>query len=338
MPLDLDPNLMGYSTPHSRERGFMPGWEPARTKNNCERVVLDAAIDQINRFRSAGLLPTTPRTIMYRLRAAGLVHPKKGVPYSALKKDLLDGTVGDVLNKARRAGIVSFNDIDDGRVMAEIPTMYDDEDDFLNTLRAGIDEFCYDLTVDQPVRQEVWMEAKGSVALLSRICVDERGIRVYSSGGDPSVRAQLLTAQRAVNDWRAHKRPQIIWQIGDFDGGGVTNFHAFRENVIAFAIAHEPGIDINVVRLMLTEDQVIDDAFVEPSGREPVARVGKAKNWPASVTSMAQLEAVDPAVFRAEVIRVLDSHLDTDLLASKIAANEDVVDSIYDRLGMTRTS
>ena len=337
----LDSNLMRYPV-KGRERGFMPGWEPARTKNNVERVVLEACIEQIERFRIADVLPTTPRTLMYRLWAGGLVHPKLGIRYSDMGakvgKARLSGTIGDVLSKARRAGIISWNDIEDGRISASVPIMYGDEAAFLDVLKDDIEASMPDLSEGQPVRQELFMEAKGSMRLLERICKDERGISVYSAGGDPSVRAQRLTAQRAVYDWRENERPQIVWQIGDFDGGGVTNFHAFADNVYAFAHALEPSIidNLSVVRLMLNEVQAMDTAFVDLTGREKLSRTAKATNWPATPDWTAQLEAVDPVVMRDEVVRQLDSHLDLDLLVDKKAEWEEIQDSIFTRLGLTR--
>jgi hypothetical protein len=154
-----------------RPRGFVEKWNPrAHT-----RVLLDQVNDVLADY--ADQLPLTIRQVFYRL---------VGV-YQYEKSERAYNRLSEMLATARRARVISMDDIRDDGFVSKRGLFYDDLPDFLETMMHLAKNLRLDRMVGQSRRIVVWCEATGMVPLLERIA-EPYGIEVCSSGGfDPSL-------------------------------------------------------------------------------------------------------------------------------------------------------
>lgn len=199
----------------TRPRGYAE-WNPQA----ATRVLLanvEAIVDDYRAY-----LPLTVRQLFYRLVGA-FGYPKTEESYAQLCEKL---------NRARRAGLLSWDAIRDDR-----PTetrIYADTDlpSFLRDASYGLAGSAYRLhpRTDQPLDVLVACEASGMVPMLESAVAD-LGATVASSGGFDSV-----TQKREIA-LRAKRHPLVVLHVGDHDPSGVHLFSSFAEDVTAFAEA-----------------------------------------------------------------------------------------------------
>lgn len=214
-----------------RVRGFAP-WRP----QGDAKALLDDVNDVLAAFRS--FLPLTIRQIFYRL-VATTGFPKTERGYKRL---------GEILNRARRAGLVSWDAIRDDGFHKPGSLGWDDVGDFLQAVRGSVDRFTLDRQQGQHRRVVVWCEAGGMVPQLERVA-REYSVPVYSSGGFDSVtvKHQLASEFAAMGD-------VVVFHIGDHDPSGVHVFGSLDGDIRAFLDAM--GGAAEFVRLAVTPDQI----------------------------------------------------------------------------------
>src|SRR4051794_16371195 len=117
----------------TRVRGLAP-WQPQRATIDLLRKV------QLVLVEYAQYLPLTVRQIFYRLVGAH-GYDKTEQAYARL---------GEHLNRARRAGLISFDSIrDDGVTLAE-PMAWDSAEDLINNFIGAAERFRLDRQQGQP--------------------------------------------------------------------------------------------------------------------------------------------------------------------------------------------
>jgi hypothetical protein len=178
-------------------------------------------------------LPLTNRQIFYRLVG---VH---GYPKIEKAYDRL----GEMLNRARRAGLIPWEHIRDDGVIKIEPPCFQDTGDLICAIEGAVETFRLDRQAGQPVRLFFAVEAGGMVPQVERI-VRDYGITVLSSGGFDSTTIKHELAGMAAA-WPVVE----ILHIGDHDPSGVHVFSALSEDVQAFG---GPEHDIRFTRLAVT--------------------------------------------------------------------------------------
>ena len=279
-------------------------------------------IDQVL-LEYAAQLPLTIRQIFYRL-VATFAYEKTERAYKNL---------AELLNKARRAGRISFDAIrDDGFTAAE-PSFYDDADDFFLAVRHAASRLRLDRQIGQRRRLAVWCEASGMVPQLQRIA-DPFGIPVYSSGGFDS----LTDKYRLGVNWEDRGDAVTMLHIGDQDPSGVHMARSLAEDLIAFA---GDEVDIEVVRLAILPDQAAllpsappkatdNRSFAEMLIR---ARTGEDHVMlPIDPMQTWQAEALDPATLAAILQGAIDARFDRDIYARQLAREEQIRQDVISRL------
>jgi hypothetical protein len=168
----------------TRPRGFA-SWNPKPdTLALLDRV--NAVLEEYHEH-----LPLTVRQIFYRLvGAAGYDKTERAY-----------GRLGEVLNRARRARLVSFDAIrDDGITLRQLPA-WADAGELLRTFVHNAEGFRLDHQSGQTTRLLIAVEAAGMVPQVARV-VEPYGIPVYSCGGFDSVTAQY-SMSRLVGRWNS---------------------------------------------------------------------------------------------------------------------------------------
>jgi hypothetical protein len=272
----------------SRPRGFVP-WRPqAKTVPLLEQIQVVLAEYQES-------LPLTGRQIFYRLVATA-DYPKTQKDYKALL---------EVINRARRAGLIPMDHIRDDGTTVVGDGRFDGAEQFVRGSVHWAEAFRLDLLSYQDRHLIVLCEAAGMVPQLARVA-EPFGIEVRSSGGFDSTTAKHSLGRLCG----AISKPVSLIHIGDLDPSGEHIHLNLGEDVGAFA-AHYGNSEVEVVRVAVTaEQQAIHDLPTAPP------KAGDRREFAHDFT--VQAEALPPDVL-AEVVReAIEERTDQDRLSAAL--------------------
>ena len=138
----------------SRDKRCRPvgyaSWRPRGT-TRATLARIDAVLDAHRDY-----WPITPRQVLYRLMGAGM----------AAKADA--ERIGDYLVRARRAGLIPWEAIGDGRTESTVPIVCDDPEAFYAEMRESASVYQLDRQDGQPLYLELVVEATGAVEQVYR--------------------------------------------------------------------------------------------------------------------------------------------------------------------------
>lgn len=263
--------VTGRTYTSTRKRGFAP-WNPqAKTK-----VLLDEVLVQLDLWGDQ--LPVTIRQLFYGLIGRAVID-KTEPTYAKLC---------EVLNRARRAGMVPWESIRDDGPAVHVPWGFDDPDDFLRGVRYSARQFRRHRQDGQDAYLELWCEAAGMVPQLRHVA-EPYGVAVATSGGFDSVTAKYDAACRFLD----RDVPTIVLHVGDYDPSGCSIIDSAAEDITAFCDDTAAGI-VQFRRLAVTPDQIRDLAL-------PTAPPKAGDRRGEAMTDTVQAEAIPPAVL-AEIV------------------------------------
>ena len=256
-------------------------WHPRRES----LPLLNAIHETLSDYRAVG--PITLRQLFYVLVGREEIEKTE----RAYKR------LGDFVSRARRASLISFDDIRDDGVTSAESLRFAGPEDFREDVLERAAYYRRDRQAGQPVRVEVICEAAGMVAQLHRVCAPW-SVDVFSGGGFMSVTSIRDVALRAAD----RSVPTVVLHLGDFDPSGVSVFDRVREDVWAFAYAE--GAEFDAVRVALTEEQVADYGVATAP---PKPSDSRSKTWSGET---AQLEALPPDVIADILDAAIRRYLD----------------------------
>lgn len=274
----------------TRPRGFAP-WKP----DAGSRALLDDVRGVLATFRA--FLPVTVRQIFYRL-VATRGFPKSEQAYKGL---------GEVLVRARRAGLVAWEDIRDDGFTRREPTSWADPAEWGETVLDSAKSYRLDRQRGQERKLVLWCEAAGMVPQLERIARDY-SVPVYSSGGFDSV-----TAKHDVAEEFSALGSAVVLHVGDLDPSGVHMFGSLDEDVRAFLEAM--GGSVQFTRLAVTRDHVAE--FNLPTA--PPKKTDRRKFTGDTV----QAEAIPPDELARIVRDAILVRLDREILAGVLKVEQE---------------
>jgi hypothetical protein len=299
-----DDLLGGAERVKLRPRGFVP-WQP--------RPETQALLDQVRAVLAEyrAYLPLTCRQIFYRLVGAH-EYEKSEQAYARLC---------EMLNRARRARVISMRAIRDSWSDSDVPATWEDADEFLAAASSQAARLRLDRTDGQKTRLAVLCEAAGMVPQLAG-AVAEYGIAVYSSGGFDST----TTRHDFAREIAGSDRPTQVLHIGDHDPSGAHMFLALAEDVEAFAVYY--GGEVRFTRLAVTPDQIetlgLPTAPAKPTDRR------------AFLGETCQCEAIAPDVL-SEILRdAIEARTDRAALNLVLRRERAVRRELLRRLGGER--
>src|SRR5262249_53892472 len=256
----------------------------------------------------AEYLPLTLRQIFYRLVGA----------HGYEKTEQAYDRLGEHLNRARRARIVSMSAIrDDGGVVSK-PNGWDSDEHFVRTIRAMAERFKLDRCAGQRKRQIVICEAAGMVPQLERVA-HPLGATVMSGGGFDS----LTDKHNFAAALAGHDRPTEVLHIGDHDPSGGHMFLAFLEDIEAFC--RDLGGNATFTRLAVTPKQI-------ERYRLPTAPP-KSTDRRAFRGQTCQAEALAPDVLAAILRTALEVNIDHRVLRRVLRSEKAIRRDLTRRLG-----
>ncbi|MET4750391.1 hypothetical protein [Bradyrhizobium sp. RT11b] len=285
--------LAGAERGRTRVRGFAP-WQPR------ERSLKLLGQVQAVLGEYVGQLPITVRQIYYRLIGA----------HGYGKDGNASDRLGELINRARRARLITMDAIRDDGGVQSYPPSWRDALHFLENVRRRAETLQLDRSVGQPVRLIIMCEAAGMVPQLARVA-HEYGVPVLSSGGFDSVTEKHNFAAEIADDGR----PTKVLHIGDHDPSGAHMFIALAEDVEAFA--RELGGSVSFTRLAVTPQQIAELAL-----ETQVKKVSDNRAFGSQTTRTCQAEAIAPDIL-AQIVRVaIESRIDRKALCRVLACEK----------------
>ena len=252
----FDGRISGWEYTAPRAYGFITDlYEIARIEDDPLSI---AILVTFQRLAANGNLPVGPRGVGYILlgqviggrtviKAKDKSMVPAGVSGRTFWKDFIDfQDIGDTITVLRRAGLLDFNSVADGRSDASTPLVAVNADEVRRRLQAVADGFEPNILHDQDVFTECWVEAAGLVQLVGRI-LGPYGISVYSGSGDVPLTALRLAAKRYERALR-HGKDVVVMIVGDRDIDGIENADRLVEDVEGLLpAAHQNEITWNWV-------------------------------------------------------------------------------------------
>jgi hypothetical protein len=269
-----------------RPTGYAP-WQPRGSTLEVLNQIT-AVLDDHREY-----WPITPRQILYRLMGRNL----------ATKADA--DKIGSHLVRGRRAGLIPWEAIGDGRTESLIPVVCADPEAFYAEMKATASVYRLDRQRGQAVYIEVFVEAAGAVEQVYRTTGDPYGVPVYSGSGFNTV-----TALREVV-LRAEQRdvPTTILVAGDYDPAGRDIRARVADDIAAFIRDGHPGVEVNVETIALTQEQIDGFGLI----RQPMDAKKREKHfdtgrWPHDWT--VELEALAPDALAGILIDAIEGLTD----------------------------
>lgn len=217
-----------------------------------------------------------------------------------------------VILRGRRAGMIPWEAIDDGRSdESSLPT-WETTGEFLE---AAPGWYSQDLLSDQDTAIEIFVEAAGMVSQSSAVA-HRFTIPVLTSSGYRTTSAVHALALRALTRFRKEGRSTTGLLVGDLDSDGLSAIDSTADDAWAFvADMSSAALAEQVLRfeiVALTPEQV--DAYdIETKPGNKIIRRGDYRG-PA-----VQLEALDAPDFAEILTGAIEDRIDLDLYAAQVA-------------------
>lgn len=329
--------------------GYVP-YRPGKYARSVLRAVKAVLIEY-----EAWESPLTVRQVFYRL-IAEYGYPKTEQAYGSLggymarsrrayQDAVIEGvrTQGLKTKEANEAALESdvlipFAWVRDEKGHSVQESAFDNEEDFLDSVRDWAENMKLDRMQGQDYQIELWCEAAGMVPLMREIA-EPYGVRVSSGGGYDSVTAKHQLATRVVREYGNNRRPTLVLHIGDFDPSGEGMYETLRDDVGQMVADYGVPYALTVRRVALTEDQVIE-WNVETAPPKPLDSRARgfvdahpdACDHFGSEDITAQLEALTPPDLRRLMTEALEGVIDQDAYDGVLAEEREIRERLAERL------
>lgn len=288
----------------SRKKESLGGKRPkgyARWRPQSKTVALVAQIKDVLRQYEAEL-PLTARQIFYRLVGA----------YGYQKDERSYERLTNVLVRARRARMISFEDIRDDGASVMASQHHAGEEAFYGHVRKLGRSYERDKLVNQKLDIRVYCEAEGMMPQLNRVS-SRYSVPVYSCSGYDSLTAKYDLVRDVRGAFTYEGRRTVVLHLGDHDPSGENIFDSIAEDVHRFIgedIAHKEPEDVVLFeRLALTSEHIRRH---ELPTAPPKSTDSRTKRWEGG--AVCQLEALPPDVLAGVVVGGIERYLDLGIL------------------------
>lgn len=238
-------------------------------------------------YASQGL-QLTLRQLYYRFVAADLI-PNTERDYKRL---------GDIVGKARLAGLIDWDAIEDrGRSLGSNPHWTGPDD----IVAACADSYRRDTWEGQPTRVEVWVEKQALEAVVARTC-RRWDVPWFACKGYTSLSAMWEASERIREAFEDQGQETVILHLGDHDPSGVDMTRDIEERLNDVF-----QVWVRVERIALNMDQIREyrpppnpAKLSDSRARSYILRFGRS-SW--------ELDALEPAVLD----RLIAKHIEANL-------------------------
>jgi hypothetical protein len=285
----------GRRYPYSNPRGYY-AWEPqADSFHGRNLAVVQKLLIDLQQY-----LPLRPRSILYRLMGMGRATKDDGAK------------VIELCSFGRRAGLIDWDDIDDGRTIERHPAGFDGPAEYFGIMSRRIEqEYQRSLRQGQQYWLEMYVEAGGYISTIERTCFNY-GVPVISGSGFNAIGRLRETAIDAVDRWTKDATQTVVLLLGDRDRSGETRVDRVDADIRAF-------IDGEVANLGGWDDVTSEDILITKHLGLTAAQVQAMKLTPTK-SGTVELEAVSPAIVVGWVQAACEWYTNKATLAATKAA------------------
>ena len=311
--------VTGRAVTKGREVGLVP-WtpneRPQRRKGGAPPYPSDAdliaavqvVLQQYDEFK-----PMPNRQIFYRLVAT--------IDFE--KSELASNQLGNKINRARRAGLIDFEDIRDDGTSIDAPPGWSSEAQFRATIRSLAQKFDLMPNLRQPTTVEIWCESTGMVPQL--IQAADGFATVVASSGFNSLTGLYNTAERVIERSKNGQETALVF-VGDYDPSGSSIMDRAAEDVWHFV--DDLGGDTDFLKFAyaaITEEQAQDRSLPsKPQKGTDKRGEHMAETW--------QAEALPPDDLRDAVRSTVMQFVDDAIAAQVAEESQDLRERLTEEL------
>jgi hypothetical protein len=259
--------------------------------------------------------PITVRGVFYQAATRGLVPKTDNEGYRPIQRELL---------KMRREGAIPWGWITDGSRVVFRRSRYGNLESYAKEVARN---YRRDYWYDSDEYVEIWLEKEALRGVIFPTVVDQYGLDLYVTKGQPSVTYLYEAAEQIVHD----ERPTHIYVLSDHDPGGLRIFERIRRELHDFV---DGQVDLYIQRIAVEPWQIeLYDLPTRPGKvKDPNAGEFVEKYGDACV----ELDAISPPLLRQLVAEHIESHIAADQLRALKLAEEkerEGLRSIQDLIG-----
>jgi hypothetical protein len=247
-------------------------------------------------------MPVTVRGVFYLAASAALVPKDDTKGYRPVQRELL---------KMRREGTIPWGYITDGSRTVYGLNRYGGLESYAKQIARN---YRRDYWHDSPEYVEIWLEKEALRGVISPVVLDEFGLDLFVTKGQPSATYLYEAAEDIVSDGR----PTFVYVLSDHDPGGLRIFDRIKQELRDFV---GDAAELHVRRLALTPYQVGLYELPTRPGKEKDPNAAEFKRvWGDCV----ELDAMPPNTLRGLVREKLEGHIDPEYLRQlKLAEREE---------------
>lgn len=247
--------------------------------------------------------PATVRGVFYLAETAGLVPKDDTKGYRPVQRELL---------KMRREGLIPWGWITDGSRSRFGHHRYGGLEAYARQVAAN---YRRDYWYSSPEYVELWIEKEALRGVIAPVVIDEFGLDLYVTKGQPSVSYLYDAAEDIALDGR----PTHVYVLHDWDPGGLRIFDRIRQELTGFV---GEKAEVHVRRLALTPHQIAELELPTRPGKEKDPNMAEFTRRFGN--RCVELDAIPPNTLRSMVRTKLESHMDPEKLSRmKLAEREE---------------
>lgn len=249
--------------------------------------------------------------VLEEYAADGIVLTLRQLHYQLVSKNIIANThreyknLGELLSKARLAGLVDWDSIED-RVRRAV--QWRSYESIQDCVRDAAEGFTLPRWADQPNYIELWCEKDALSSVLRPICSElfatfmvNRGHSSTSAMHDARERIESQRVDRIGN-----VRDVKIIYLGDFDPSGEDMVRDIRDRMAMFQVE-----DLEVIKLALNPDQVSRWKLPPNPVKASDSRTGRFKAKHGS--KCYEVDAIPPKDLQKLVRRSIQDEMNMDL-------------------------
>ena len=279
--------------------------------------ILDDAQSIISEYTQKGFVLTL-RQLYYQFVARGLLPENTIKTYNKL---------GTLINKARLAGIIDWDAIEDRTRNLQYLAHWRNPPDAIDSIRYHYRLNKWDT---QPNYCEVWVEKEALAGVMARIC-NNLDVPYFACRGYVSQSEQYAAGKRLMYEAKKRGRRVMVFHLGDHDPSGVD---MTRDNELRLEMFSNNKVVVE--RLALNMHQVTKynpppnpAKTTDTRHRWYVEQYGH-ESWELDALDPEVLvdlvrDAVDPLIDRAEWDRVLEQERTDRAMLEKVVSEWDTV-------------
>jgi hypothetical protein len=280
---------------------------------------------EVHKFKPSTMVTITQaQSIVERYQGQGYDLTLRQLYYQMVSRDLIPNNVkeynrlGDVLSKARRAGLIDWNAIVDRTRNLRSLSHWNSPSDIV---AAVAEQFKYDRWKTQPAYVEVWFEKEALMGVFERPANRLR-LPFFACKGYPSD-SEVWSAARRMRSMAG--KDKVILHFGDHDPSGMDMTRDIRDRLRLFGAG-----SVDVRRLALNMDQIEQ---YEPPPNPAKESDSRFENYLAEYGDESwELDALEPDV----LAKIVSDEIDT--LIERGAWNDAIRDENKARRELTTIS